>query len=65
MVRPYKTNGEKVDYVGNKLFPKVNDVLNQDYTVEEFENRVKSFVDDSYWEAISKVNNRIFISSTE
>ncbi|MDA3856152.1 MAG: asparagine--tRNA ligase [Candidatus Woesearchaeota archaeon] len=65
MVKPYKTNGKKLDYVGNKIFDSIPDVLNKIYSIKEFEERVNSFVKDKYWENISKINHRIFQSSNE
>lgn len=62
MVRPYKTNGKSINYVGNNIFPPIDDVLNQTFTIEEFENRVDSFHKKDYWENISKINDRIFQS---
>jgi asparaginyl-tRNA synthetase len=64
MVRTFKTNGKRIDYVGNKIFPPIEDVTNKDYSCEEFENRVSSFVDEEYWGAIAKINDKIFTSTT-
>ncbi|MCF7798846.1 asparagine--tRNA ligase [Candidatus Woesearchaeota archaeon] len=65
MVRPYKTDGKEVKYVGNKIFAEIKDILNKKYSVTELENRVHSFDEEPFWEHIAKINDRIFISTTE
>lgn len=65
MVKPFVTNGNKIDYVGNKIFQQVEDILNKDYSKEEFENRVQSFIENNYWENIAKINDRIFMSASQ
>ena len=65
MVKPFITNGNKIDYVGNKIFQRVQDILNKDYSREEFENRVHSLIENNYWENIAKINDRIFISASQ
>ncbi|MFP4402202.1 MAG: amino acid--tRNA ligase-related protein [Candidatus Nanoarchaeia archaeon] len=65
MVKPYKTNGSQIDYVGNKIFQPISDVLSQSVPITEFEDRVNMFNDFSYWTNISKINDRIFQSVVE
>lgn len=65
MVRPYKTNGNEIKYVGNKIFSTINGVLDSNYDVKEFEERVKSFNNEDFWTNIAKINDRVFLSVVE
>ena len=65
MLGPYKTNGKRIDYRGNKIFKPIKNVLNQKYSVKELQNRVSDFVKNGYWKNISRINHRITISVNE
>ena len=33
---PYKTKDKRLDFVGNKIFDKIENILEQDYKIEDF-----------------------------
>lgn len=63
MVRPFKTEGKKLSYTGNKLFSPMQNILSKKEKIVEIENRVLSLKKEKYWSAISRINDRIFQST--
>lgn len=63
---PYEAKKDgTVDYIGNKVFPKVEDVHSKKLSTHDIENRVNSLHDDRIWPAITRINNRLNTSITE
>ena len=60
MLGPYIANNDgSVNYVGNNVFPALKNIHKINVSTSELENRVKSLHNNSYWSAISKINNTL------
>jgi aspartyl/asparaginyl-tRNA synthetase len=66
MLGPYTANDDgTISYLGNKIIPPINDVLNSTLPIAEFEKRVNNFVTNDLWTHIARINHRINISANE
>lgn len=66
MLGPYTALKDgRIKYKGNKVFDPIPDVTRGAYTIEEAERRISDIHEQGYWQAISVINNQIYISCIE
>jgi aspartyl/asparaginyl-tRNA synthetase len=66
MLGPYiaKKNGI-IAYEGNKVFPKVKNILQENYSSSVISNRVSDMANNELWTHIARMNNQLFLSAVE
>jgi len=66
MKGPYVANENRtISYVGNKIFPKLENITTAEYPTEEFERRTEHLKNNPMWSKIAKINHRINMSSNQ
>jgi asparaginyl-tRNA synthetase len=63
---PYIANKNgTISYIGNKLFPPIDNIKLIKFSVKDIENRVDQIASDEMWWHIAKINHQINISTHE